>query len=175
MALKVMADPSEYGAERDAALYYFKTNGDYIFEGIGNEFAASYSTKSRLGTINNGMGVCGGRHITEKRIGTSNSQITLPANSSGYLTIRMQLGADPDCYLWTGSALVHGNLNNGDTIRDLPLYAFVTSATGITSFIDIRPISKGNEFVLRMEDGQLYTYSMQNGKQVKKKVVTKEV
>ncbi len=175
MALHVMNDGLEgISASTDGALYNFRTKGDYVFAGIGNEFSAVYSSLSLLVTIQSGEGVCGGRHVTEKKIGSSNSQVTLPANSSGYITIRMELGADPDCYLHAGSGLYHGDLNNGDTIRDLPLYAYVTNANGIMTFIDIRPISSGNGYLLRMEEGELYAIYMKNGSKVRKRIVTKE-
>lgn len=175
MALKVMNDGAEdISASTDGALYNFKTKGDYVFAGIGNEFAAVYSSLSLLVTIQSGEGVCGGRHVTEKKIGSSNSQITLPASSSGYITIRMELGADPDCYLHAGSGLYHGDLNGGDTIRDLPLYAYVTNGSGIVSFIDIRPISSGNGYLLRMEEGELFAYYKRNGQTIRKRIVTKE-
>ena len=174
MALKLTTDgTTDISAAADGALYNFKTNGDYVFRGIGSEFAATYSNTARLVTIGNGEGVCGGRHITEKKIGDSNSQITLPTNSTGYLTIRMEPGADPDCYLWAGSELRHDDLNNGGTIRDLPLFAYVTSGTGITSFIDIRPRSSGNGFILRMEeDGELYADYTYNGQKRHRKILT---
>lgn len=176
MALKLMTDgTTDISASADGALYNFRTNGDWVFRGIGNEFAAVYSSLSLLVTVQTGEGVCGGRHVTEKKIGSSNSQITLPANSTGYITVRMEPGADPDCYLWAGSELVHGDLNNGDAIRDLPLYAYITNANSIVSFIDIRPRSTGNGYVLRMEDGELYAYYKRNGKVTRKKVITKEV
>ena len=177
MALKLMTDGiTDISAAADGALYNFKTNGDWVFRGIGSEFTATYSNTARLVTIGNGEGVCGGRHITEKKIGDSNSQITLPANSSGYLTIRMEPGADPDCYLWAGSELRHDDLNNGGTIRALPLYAYVTTATGITSFIDIRPRSAGNGFILRLEaDGEVYADYIFNGQKRHRKILTKTV
>lgn len=173
--LKLMTDgTTDISASADGALYNFKTNGDYVFRGIGNEFKAVYASQSFLVTIQSGEGVCGGRHVTEKKIGSSNSQITLPANSSGYITIRMELGADPDCYLHAGSGLYHGDLNGGDMIRDLPLYAYITNANSIVSFIDIRPISAGNGYVLRMEDGELYADYNYNGVRRHRKIVTKE-
>ena len=166
----LLNDGSTYGAEKDGALYSHITNGDYIFKGIGNEFKATYSTLSLLVTVLSGEGVCGGRHVTEKKINNANSTITLPSNSTGYLTIRMDLSQTQDTFLYCTDTLVKGTLNNGDTIRDLPLYAYVTGANNILSFVDMRPISRGNGFILRFEDGELYAYY--NGK--KKKIATKE-
>lgn len=170
MALTMLTDGSTYGAERDGALYNFVTNGDYIFKGIGNEFKATYSTLSLLVTVLSGEGVICGRHVTEKKISNENSQITLPSNSTGYLTIRMDLSQTTDTFLYCADTLVKGNLNNGDMIHDLPLYAYVTGANNILSFVDMRPISKGNGFILRFEDGELYAYF--NGR--RKKIATKE-
>lgn len=166
----LLNDGSTYGAERDGALYNFVTNGDFIFKGIGNEFKATYSTLSLLVTVLSGDGVICGRHVTEKKINNANSQIALPSNSTGYLTIRMDLSQTTDTFLYCTDTLVKGNLNNGDTIRDLPLYAYVTGANNILSFVDMRPISKGNGFILRMENGELYAYY--NGR--RKKIATKE-
>lgn len=172
MALTVMNDGStNVSAARDGAFYNFKTNGDYIFQGIGNEFRATYSSLSLLVTVQSGEGVCGGRHVTEKKIGNVNSSITLPANSTGYLSIRVRVGEYQDCFLRASSTLDHGNINDGALVRDLPLYAYVTGANNILSFVDIRPISKGNGFILRFEDGELYAYY--NGR--RKKIATKEV
>lgn len=174
MALKVMNDGlANISAAADGAFYNFKTKGDYVLKGIGTEFAAIYSPTSRKVTIQSGEGVCGGRHVTEKKIGDENSSITLPANSSGYLSIRIDTTADPDTFLRAGSTLTHGDLNNGDTVRDLPLYAYVTSANGITTFVDIRPISSGNGFILRMEeDGELYADYTFNGQKRHRKIKT---
>ena len=170
MALTLLTDGSTYGAEKDGALYSHITNGDYIFKGIGNEFKATYSTLSLLVTVLSGEGVLCGRHVTEKKIGNSNSQITLPSNSTGYLVIRMDLSQTQDTFLYCTDTLVKGDLNNGDTVRDLPLYAYVTGANNVLSFVDLRPISSGNGFLLRLEDGTLYAYF--NGR--RKKIAAKE-
>ncbi len=177
MALKLMTDgTTDISASADGALYNFKTKGDYVFAGIGNEFAAVYSPTSRKVTIQSGEGVCGGRHVTEKKIGNENSSITLPANSSGYLSIRIRGGEYQDCFLRAASTLDHGDINNGALVRDLPLYAYVTSANGITTFVDIRPISAGNGYILRMEaDGELYADYTYNGQKRHRKIKTKAV
>lgn len=177
MALKVMNDGLEgISAAADGAFYNFKTNGDFVFRGIGTEFAAIYSPTSRTVTIQNGEGVCGGRHVTEKKAGNENSSITLPANSSGYLSIRVRGGEYQDCFLRAASALDHGDINNGALVRDLPLYAYVTSANGITTFVDIRPISSGNGYLLRMEeDGELYADYIINGQKRHRKIITKAI
>ena len=170
--LKVMNDGStNVSAALDGALYYFKTNGDYIFKGIGNEFRATYSTLSLLVTVLSGEGVCGGRHVTEKKIGNVNSSITLPANATGYLVVRIDTTQTTDTFLYCTSVLEQGDLNNGDTVRDLPLYAYVTGTNNILSFVDMRPISKGNGYILRIEDGDLYAYY--NGHRYK--IATQEV
>lgn len=167
--LKVMNDgATNESASRDGALFFFKTNGDYIFKGIGNEFKATYSTLSLLVTVLSGEGVCGGRHITEKKVGNENTQITLPSNATGYLVVRLD---GTSVSLHCTSVIEQGDLNDGDTVRDLPLYAYVTGANNILSFVDMRPISRGNGFILRFEDGELYAYY--NGR--RKKIATKEV
>lgn len=177
MALKLMNDgTTDISAAADGALYNFKTKGDYVFRGIGNEFAAVYSPTSRVVTIQSGEGVCGGRHVTEKKVGSANSQITLPANSSGYLSIRIRGGAYQDCLLRAAATLDHGDINAGALVRDLPLYAYVTSANGIVSFIDIRPITTGNGYVLRLEgDGELYADYTVNGQKRHRKIKTKTI
>lgn len=174
MALKLMNDgTTDISAAADGALYNFKTNGDYVFKGIGNEFAAVYSPTSRVVTIQSGEGVCGGRHVTEKKVGSANSQITLPANSTGYLSIRIRGGEYHDCFLRAAATLDHGDINAGALVRDLPLYAYVTSANGITSFVDIRPLTSGNGFILRMEsDGEVYADYIVNGVKRHRKIKT---
>ena len=78
MALKLMTDgTTDISAAADGALYNFKTNGDYVFAGIGNEFAAVYSPTSRVVTIQSGEGVCGGRHVTEKKIALAKELLPL--------------------------------------------------------------------------------------------------
>lgn len=172
--LKLMTDgTTDISASADGALYNFKTNGDYIFKGIGNEFKINYSNLTLLVTIQSGEGVCGGRHVTEKKIGGVTSSISLPANSAGYLSVRIDTTADPDTFLRAGSTLSHQDLNNGGTVRDLPLYAYVTGSAGIISLVDIRPISAGNGYILRMEsDGELYADYVLNGVKKHRKIKT---
>lgn len=175
MALKVMNDgQTDISVVHDGELNYQLYKGDCVIRGIGNEFAAVYTNQSLLVTIQSGVGICGGRHVTEKKIGNANSQITLPANSSGYLSIRVRGGAYQDCLLRAGATLEHGNINDGAAERDLPLYAYVTNASGITSFVDIRPLTSGNGYVLRYEDGELYAIYTRNGKTIRKRIATRE-
>ena len=161
-----------YGVEQDGAVYNFITNGDYVFDGYGNEFIVSYNTSSLSVTLLNGAGVICGRHVFEKKQNGQNTTLTLPANSSGYLVIRMD--GTSTSFIST-QTIVKGNLNNGDQIRDLPLYSYVTGENGVLSFEDLRFVSGGNSFYFTMENEVLYANYISNGEKVHKKISTKEV
>lgn len=169
--LSLMADGAEgISASYDGALYNFVRYGDYVFKGIGNEFNATYSSQSLIVTIQNGMGVCGGRQVTEKKYQGSNSSITLPANSSGYLCIRVnpQPASVPIVRLVATSNMLHPNINRiteANAGRDLPLYAYITNDTGIVQFIDIRPLYRGNDFMMVYDpvEDKLYADMIYNG------------
>lgn len=160
-------------AERDGALYNFLLgNQDYVFDGIGNEFEITSSSSSFLITLGTGEGVVGGRHVTEETVNNANSMIQLDANSSGYVVIRVDLSrpAGTEAYLYATPTLVSQDLNNGGTIRDLPLYSYVTNGSGVSTFTDIRPVSSGSNVVCLLENGNIYVEQWNNGVKTRKQV-----
>lgn len=160
-------------AERDGALYNFLLgNQDYVFEGIGDEFEITPSASSFLITLGTGEGVICGRHVTEETANSANSMIQLSANSSGYVTICVDLSrpAGTEAYLRATPTLQQDDLNNSGTVRDLPLYQYTTNGSGVSSFVDVRNISAGSNVVCELEDGKLYAYHYDEGTVVRKQV-----
>lgn len=134
-------------ASRDGAMYNtFAGGADYIFSGIGGEFAITPSSSSFLITLGTGEGIVGGRHITEVTENGANSMIQLDANDTGYVVLRMDLTqpAGSEAYLYATPTITKQDLNNGGTIRDLVLYGYVTDASGVSSFIDMRKIQSSS-------------------------------
>lgn len=160
-------------AERDGALYNFLLgNQDYIFEGIGNEFQITPSASSFLVTLGTGEGVVCGRHVTEETVNGANSMIQLTANSSGYVTICVDLSrpAGTEAYLRETPTLAQDNLNNAGTVHDLPLYQFTTNGSGVSAFTDIRNISGGSNVVCELDGGNLYVKYYEDGAITRKQV-----
>lgn len=160
-------------AERDGALYNFLLgNQDYIFEGIGNEFQITPSATSLLITLGTGEGVVCGRHVTEETVNGANSMIQLSANSSGYVTICVDLSrpAGTEAYLRETPTLAQDNLNNAGTVHDLPLYQFTTNGSGVSSFVDVRNISSGSNVVCELDGGNLYVKYYEDGAITRKQV-----
>ncbi len=160
-------------AERDGALYNFLLgNQDYVFEGIGNEFAITPSASSFLITLGTGEGVVCGRHVTEETVNGANSMIQLNANSSGYVTICVDLSrpAGTEAYLRATPTLQQDDLNNSGTVRDLPLYQYTTNGSGVSSFTDIRNLSAGSNVVCELSGGQLYVMHYEDGVITRKQV-----
>lgn len=160
-------------AERDGALYNFLLgNQDYVFEGIGDEFEITPSASSFLITLGTGEGVICGRHVTEETANSANSMIQLSANSSGYVTICVDLSrpAGTEAYLRATPTLQQDDLNNSGTVRDLPLYQYTTNGSGVSSFVDVRNISAGSNVVCELDDGKLYAYHYDEGTVVRKQV-----
>ena len=148
MALYGMADNNvEIPAKRDGAIYNtFAGNQDYVIEGVGDEFEIESSATSFVLTLGTGEGIVCGRHVTEVTESGTNSMIQLDANDSGYVVIRMDLTrpAGTEAYFTTVQVLERDNLNASGTVCDLPLYAYVTGANGVTSFIDMRNILRSS-------------------------------
>lgn len=144
MALYAMADNNvDIPAERDAAMYNVMLGKqDFIIADIGNEFECSYSASAFLITLSTGEAVMCGRHVTEVTESNANTTLQLSANDSGYIVLRFDLTkpAGQEAYLVTTNTLYSQDLNNGGTLRDLPLYQYVTNATGVSSMIDVRTI-----------------------------------
>lgn len=160
-------------AQRDGALYNFLLgNQDYVFEGIGDEFEITPSASSYLITLGEGEGVVCGRHVTEATVNNANSMIQLEANSSGYVVIRVDLTrpVGTEAYLYATPTLQADDLNNGGTVRDLPLYSYVTNGSGVSTFTDIRPLSSGSNVVCVLENGNIYVEQWNNGVKTRKQV-----
>lgn len=160
-------------AQRDGALYNFLLGGqDYVFDGIGDEFEITPSGSSFVITLGEGEGVVCGRHVTEETSNGTNSMITLSANASGYIVIRVDLTQVPgsEAYLAAVTTLRSDDLNNGGEVHDLPLYQYATNGSGVSSFTDIRNISAGQNVVCQLENGNLYVYKYSNGTVTKKQV-----
>lgn len=158
-------------AERDGALYNFLLGGqDYVFDGIGNEFAITSSSSSFMLTLGTGEGVVCGRHVTED--GTNPSILQLTPNTSGYVVIRIDLTQVPgaEAYLFATPTLQQDNLNSNGSVHDLPLYRYQTNGSGVSSFVDVRNISKGSNVVCELSNGQLYVYYYENGVVTRKQV-----
>ena len=149
MALYGMADNNiQIPASRDGAMYnFFAGNSDFIIEGIGDEFEITYSATSLSITLGTGEGILCGRHVTEATENATNTSIQLDANSTGYVVIRMDLTrpAGSETFLTAVSTPRRDDLNGGGTIADLVLYEYVTAATGIARFTDVRSIQASLE------------------------------
>lgn len=160
-------------AERDGALYNFFFGGqDYVFDGIGDEFEITPSSSSFLVTLGTGEGVVCGRHVTEETVNGTNSMLQLPANSSGYVTIRVDLTQVPgsEASLFATSVLAQDDLNNGGEVHDLPLYQYTTNGSGVSSFVDVRNISAGSNVVCELNNGVPYFYHYENGTITRKQI-----
>lgn len=152
-------------ADRDGALYNFFTgNQDYIFQGIGDEFAITTSATSFIVRLTEGEGVICGRHVTEKTENGANSTIQLNANASGYVTIRIDLArpSGTECYLCDTPTLVSQNLNNTGTVRDLPLYSYATDDNGVSAWTDMRRVASGQNVINYYENGKCYVQYYEN-------------
>lgn len=130
MTLFAMADNGlNIGSQIDAnALSALTSISDYIISDIGNNFTCSASGLNV--TMQSGQGSIQGRFVTDP-IGSS---LAIPANSSGYIVIRLDLSAasgnEPS--LKAVSSLVQDDLRNAGTKRDLLLYSYVANATTVT-------------------------------------------
>lgn len=158
-------------AERDGALYNFLLGGqDYVFDGIGDEFAITSSSSSFVLTLGTGEGVVCGRHVTET--GETPAILQLTPNTSGYVVIRIDLTQVPgaEAYLFATPTLQQDNLNSNGSVHDLPLYQYTTNGSGVSSFVDVRNISRGTNVVCELSGGQLYAYYYENGTVTRKQV-----
>lgn len=143
MSFKVMADNNQsITSAQDAAMYnVFANNQDFIIGDIGAEMAVSHNAASLSVSLGTGEAVICGRHVSA----VGSNALTLPANTSAKLVLRYDLLDSNIAKLATTQTLASGNLNDGDTTRDLLLGSFVTSSSGVTSFTDQRNI-KANIF-----------------------------
>ena len=140
MAIKVMADNNQViNVAQDAAMYNaFAGNNDFIIAGIGNEMAFNRNASSLNTTLSSGECLICGRHVTV----TGTESLTLSASSSGYVVLRYdttQSGSNI-VKLMSVSSLRTDNINNNGTIHDLAIGQYTTSATGVSSFTDLRKV-----------------------------------
>lgn len=139
MTLKVMADNRvEISAKQDGAVYNVALGDkDFIIEGLGDEFAMSYT--GLVVSVESGEAVVHGRHITADE----QEQITLPQNQSGYLVLRIDLTqvSGAEAMLYATPTLTNEEINWSGNIYDMPIATFTTSNTGVTNFEDVRKIN----------------------------------
>ncbi len=140
MAIKVMADNNQViNVAQDAAMYNaFAGNNDFIIAGIGNEMAFNRNASSLNTTLSSGECLICGRHVTV----TGTESLTLSASSSGYVVLRYdttQSGSNI-VRLMSVSSLRTDNINNNGTIHDLAIGQYTTSASGVSSFTDLRKV-----------------------------------
>lgn len=138
MALIAMADNNiDIPAYRDGAFYNVLANGqDFVISGIGGELNVATSAGSFVATLATGIGVVNGRTVEA----TAPETLTLSANQSGYIALRVDLSqvAGYELSLIATPSLVQEDLNNGGYVHDLALCQFTTGANGVTSAVDVR-------------------------------------
>lgn len=140
MSFSFKADNELITAIRDRAMFNtFAGNQSYVIKGIGQELAVTVTPSTLNVSVGSGEAViCGGSTIID-----SDNSLTLGANESGYLVIRIDLSQTQEniCQFMKVPTLVQQNINNGtDLIYDLPLYQYTTNTSTVTSLVDIRSI-----------------------------------
>ena len=128
----------EITAIRDRAMFNtFANNTSYIIDGIGDEFSAIYNYNSLNVEIGSGEAViCGGSCS-----GNENDTITLGANESGYIVIRIDLTQSTDnvARIYKTPTLSQENINDGNgVLYDFPLYYYITGSGTLSSIEDRR-------------------------------------
>lgn len=111
---------------------------DIVIGGIGNEFELTYSASSLSITVGTGLAEVGGRHF----YCDESVQLSMPASSTRYLVAEIDLsqaaGAEGKFALVTAMTL--DNLNNTGVVRDKPLWQITSSASGVSSVVDLRKV-----------------------------------
>lgn len=139
MAFKIMADNGvPISAAQDGALYdALGQHKSYVIDGIGNNLQISYNSSSLQVSLASGECVIRGRHITN----TASVTLTLDDGvTDRYLVLRYNSNNDSVSFMAT-STTTDGNINNGNVTADLILAKVSTSATGVSSFTDMRSMS----------------------------------
>lgn len=178
-----MADNGEpITCAQDAALYNLLTGGqDCVIGGIGNEMAFNSNASSLLCTLSSGEAVICGRHVT---VTGTNTQITLPANSTGNIVLRYDLTQSGSniVRLLAVNSLLSEDLNDDAGARhDLWIGEYVTNASGVTSFTDKRniltsiPATALNNTILNLTGGATGSASFANGGTVNLAVSVKKL
>lgn len=153
---KIMADNGiDISAKQDGALYNVALNDqDFIIKGLGDEFAMSYVGLNV--SVESGECVIHGRHIMSEETNT----ITLPANESGYLVLRIDLTkpVGQEALLFATPTLTHEEINWNGTIYDMPIATFTTGTIEVQQLEDVRVIKDKAFSGLIVEIGE-YQYS----------------
>lgn len=123
-------------SKEDASHYWGLSNfrNDYILQNVGNAFLSSYS--GLVVTIGTGQGSAYGRHFVNDEEVT----FTLPASTTAYLVFEIDLSkpAGSELSVTTKTVLDQDDLANNGILYDIPIYRFVTNATTVTTFTDVR-------------------------------------
>lgn len=140
MSISFKADNELITAIRDRAMFNtFAGNQSYVIKGIGDELKVTITPSTFNVSLGSGEAViCGGSTIID-----SGNSLTLGANESGYLVIRVDLSQSQEniCQFISVPTLIQQNINNGDDlIYDLPLYQYTTSVSAVSSLVDKRDI-----------------------------------
>lgn len=140
MSFSFKADNELITAIRDRAMFNtFAGNQSYVIKDIGDELAVTVTPSTLNVSVGSGEAViCGGSTIID-----SDNSLTLGANESGYLVIRIDLSQTQEniCQFLKVPQLIQQNINNGtDLIYDLPLYQYATNTSTVTSLVDVRSI-----------------------------------
>ena len=157
-------------SNEDGAMYHWMHSGNYVFEGVGNEFQVVSSPTSFQLTLGTGEGLICGHHVTEKMVSGESSTQSLSANSNGYVVIRFDRANNQALFTNT-STIKSANINDGGDYNDLVLYGYSTGSSGVTTWIDMRPITTGNNYYLTIENGELFAHF--NG--TTKKIAIKDI
>lgn len=150
MSITVMANNGipNIKAEMDGALFnLFAERTDCVIGGIGSQFnvVAAGSISGLVVTVPSGQAIIGGRIF--KIEGTES--ITLNANSVNVLCLRIDLtaaaGSEGKLYINSSqNTISQQDLNNGGTLRDMPIYEFVTSSSSVTTTTSLRNIKNSS-------------------------------
>lgn len=138
MSFLVMADNNiDIKAKQDGALYNVAVNNqDFVIKGCGGEMALS--NNGLVVTVQSGEAVVHGRHVT----GETSNTITLPANSSGYLCLRVDLTQTTgnEALLFATPTPAKNEINWAGTVYDMELARFTTNSTAVTTLTDMRKV-----------------------------------
>lgn len=141
MAIIAMADNGleDITAKMDGAVRMaLLGNDDIVLGGIGSEFNLTYSTSSLTIKVGTGLAEIGGRHFYND----AEVSLSMPANATRYLVARIDLsqaaGAEGKFVLTT--AVTKQNVNNTGTVREKALWQIKSSASGISSVVDMRTV-----------------------------------
>lgn len=147
MAVQTLYDTgSSYEVEAvyDGAVYQTITE-DCVIADIGDEFELNYSSSSlEISFAAGSQAIIDGAFFRT----TSQTAVTLNANSTIYLTARIDKslanGSRGEFHQCTSANMKSERLNDSGNQRDMLLYIIVTGASGVTSVTDRRNIVSGS-------------------------------